>query len=193
MNFKLSDIKQYIGNRCGLTQASDITNYSDSILNYFLQAMTTTISSGEFSASEIPELTAEFTETVTWSNGQAKIYMSSLTDVLHVDRIAWADTVSPYHVFRKLTPEQLDIAKTNQFLLPTVGEGLYTIDANLIRILVNIAETKKDLVVLGIRTPTIDEADIEDWVTEKFYGKAFLMRSIELASQFLRRELGLEV
>jgi hypothetical protein len=193
IQFSLYNIQQYIGNRCGLTQASDITNYSDSILNYFLQAMTTVLSNGEFSAVEVPELTEEFTEAVSWSNGKANIPISSLDDVLHVDRIAFSDTASSAHIFKKITPVQLEIAKMNQFLLPAMYEGLYAIDADKIKILVNPNETETSVLIIGIKTPVINTSDIGDWVSDKGYGKAFLMRSIELASSLLRRELGLEV
>jgi hypothetical protein len=192
MQFTISDIKEYIGKRVALVQPQDITNYSTSILNYFLQGMTTILETGEYSPEEVPELRQEYEKTVNYSDGTAIINILNLEDILNIERVSFRYRKETPGILIRLSPEQFELFRRNKYLKPSLNEGYYSIVGNNIEILVNELETDNIIVVNGVRTPVVDDTDRRDWVSDRKYGRAFLMRSIELASQLMRRELGLE-
>ena len=190
-----SQIYSAIGER---VDDPDKLQYGDRYENVFVNAMTELMKLRDdngffvYPSEEFPELTEAQRFRVQFSNGWFKEDFSNIANLMYIrDIYIDASVELDANVTQKRDYLWLQHAMSNKYLAPSGSEIFWTKKCNTIFIISNI-QNNLEMFADVILNPNPTSWGSQDLVATLGYGLSFILASITLGANILRKEIGLE-
>lgn len=189
LDYTITGIKKIIARRVGDPNGD---TYLDRSEDYFMQALSETISNREQSnEEEVPELIVEHNISLIGEIGEITINSFSKSKI-KIDKIYQTGTYTNYVKMSKISLDEFIDILSNPNKRPYGNEGYYCVTSGKIKYIMGDDFSDKTFACATTMSPSTMDYENQNLISYWGFSERLILRAIDLAVKLLKQEISME-